>query len=58
MSRPPLRLWRLLPGLLFYNLIGRHILYWQMKRTGTLDTTLLGRPGWISLADIRTLLRS
>lgn len=44
-------LWRLLPGLLVYNLIGRHLLYWRLRR----EWPGLPKPGRITLADIRWL---
>ena len=50
-------LWRLLPGLLFYNLIGRHIFYWHIRRQWPADDTI-PKPAWISLADIRWATKS
>jgi hypothetical protein len=52
LSRDPL--WKLLPGLLIYNLIGRHVLWWQAQwqRAAEGRDPLCGKPGWIALTDI------
>jgi len=49
-------LWKILPGLMFYNLIGRHILrrkaLCQWIAEGR-DPTQAPIPAWISIADVK-----
>jgi hypothetical protein len=42
-------MWKLLPGILLYNLLGRYVIWLRVRRYG------LRLPPWISLSDIRAV---
>jgi len=42
-------MWKLVPGVLIYNLIGRYMLWFSGRRYG------LSLPAWIKLTDIRAI---
>ena len=42
-------MWKLIPGIMIYNLIGRYVLWFQCRKQGLL------LPGWIKLTDIRAI---
>lgn len=54
-------IWLILPGLIFYNLVGRHLAYRRARRMwieqGRDLSEFWMRPGWIKLSDIRSLNR-
>jgi hypothetical protein len=62
MSMTRRSMWLIFPGLVFYNLVGRHLLWRRVRRQliaeGRNPKDFGGRPGWIRPADVKALPRA